>query len=49
MLHMHTIQSDWIERTIELKGIDYNKHPTELEDLLAIDVIFMKFLISKDQ
>ena len=26
-----------MERTIELKDVDYYKHPTELEELLAID------------
>ena len=30
-------KKDRMERTIELKDVDYYKHPTELEELLAID------------
>ena len=26
-----------MERNIELKNVDYKKHPTELEEFLAID------------
>ena len=30
-------KKDWITRTIELKDVDYYKHPTNLEELLAVD------------
>ena len=30
-------KKDWIERTIELKNVDFNKHPTNLEEFLSIE------------
>ena len=30
-------KKDWITRTIELKDVDYFRHPTTLEELMAID------------
>ena len=30
-------KKDWMESTIELKDVDYFRHPTKLEELLSID------------
>ena len=30
-------KKQWIERTIELKDVDYSRHPTNLEELIAVD------------
>ena len=39
MLYMQKIQKkkDWMTKTIEIKDVGYYKHPTDLEELLAID------------
>ena len=34
---MQRIQKEWITRTIDLESIDFNRHPTCLEELFAID------------
>ena len=34
---MKRIKKEWITRAIDLESIDYLRHPTNLEELLAVD------------